>query len=148
MKLRWQIFWHAFFWIAMVSFFLFIASANTKLTVEELLVIFVLYAVINISLFYLNFLVLIPKFLDKKQYGIYAFSILVTIIVYGLGKYGVAVIFKQYILARTKGEVIGFGHFFLSTVFTSLVFLFLSTALKFTVDWFLNERIQRDLENH
>jgi two-component system LytT family sensor kinase len=147
MKQHWQIFWHAFFWIAMVSFFLFIASANTKLTVEELLVIFVLYAVINISLFYLNFLVLIPKFLDKKKYGIYAFSILVTVIVYGLGKYGVAVIFKQVVLARSKGEVVGFGHFFLSTIFTSLVFLFLSTALKFTVDWFLNERIQRDLEN-
>jgi len=108
----------------MVSFFLFIASANTKLTVEELLVIFVLYAVINISLFYLNFLVLIPKFLDKKKYGIYAFSILVTVIVYGLGKYGVAVIFKQVVLARSKGEVVGFGHFFLSTIFTSLVFFY------------------------
>ena len=147
MKQRWQIFWHAFFWVAMVSFFLFIASANTKLTVEELLIVFVLYAVINISLFYLNFLVLIPRFLNKKQYGIYAIAILTSIVIYGFGKYGVALIFKQVVLSRSKGEVIGFGHFFLSTVFTSLVFLFLSTALKFTVDWFLNERIQRDLEN-
>jgi len=28
-----------------------------------------------------------------------------------------------------------------------LMFIFLSTVLKFTTDWFLNERIQRDLEN-
>ena len=147
MKLRWQIFWHSFFWIAMVSFFLFIASVNTKLTIEDLLVIFVLYAVINISLFYLNFLVLIPRFLNKKQYGVYVVAILIAIVLYGLGKYGVALIFKQYVLERSKGEVMGFGHFFFSTVFTSLVFLFLSTALKFTIDWFLNERVQRDLEN-
>ena len=41
----------------------------------------------------------------------------------------------------------GLASIFLSTLFTSLIFLFLSAVLKFTVDWFLNERIQRDLEN-
>ena len=48
---------------------------------------------------------------------------------------------------RMKGHVVGFGSYFLSTVFTSLIFIFLSTVLKFTIDWFLNERVQRDLEN-
>ena len=48
---------------------------------------------------------------------------------------------------RMKGQVLSFGHYFVSTVFTSLVFMFLSAVLKFTGDWFLNERKQRDLEN-
>ncbi len=126
---------------------LFIARSNLKLSTEDLLVIFLLYPLINISLFYLNYLVLIPKFLNKKQYGIYAITIVVTVILYGFVKYGVALIFKEYVLMHVKGQMTGFGFIFLSTVFTSLAFLFLSAILKFTVDWFLNERIQRDLEN-
>lgn len=147
MKLRWQIFWHAFFWIVMILFFLFIARSETKLSTGDMLVIFCAYPIINISLFYINYLLLIPLFLDKKRYGIYAITIAINILVYGFGKYGVALIFKQYVLLRAGRPAIGFGQYFLSTVFTSLVFLFLSTVLKFTVDWFLNERIQRDLEN-
>ncbi len=126
---------------------MFFARNNMKLSTGALLVIFLLFPLINISLFYLNYLLLIPQFLNKKRYGIYAVAIVVAVILYGFFKYGVALIFKQYVLMRVKGHVTGFGSYFLSTVFTSLVFLFLSAALKFTVDWFLNERIQRDLEN-
>jgi len=147
MKIRWQIFWHTLFWVVMISFFIFLGHNNTKLSMGDLLVIFGLYGVINVSLFYLNFLVLIPQFLDKKRYGVYAVSIIVLIILYGFFKYGVALMFKQYILMHTKAQVTGFGSYFVSTIFTSIVFLFLSAVLKFTVDWFLNERIQRELEN-
>ncbi|MFI5138847.1 MAG: sensor histidine kinase, partial [Sphingobacteriales bacterium] len=147
MKLSWQIFWHTLFWVAMISFFLFIFHNNTKLSVNAILVDVVIYGIINIGLFYLNYLVFIPRFLNKKRYGIYAAAIVSAVILFGFGKYGVALIFRQYVLMRMKGEVVGFGSYFLGTIFTSLVFLFLSTALKFTVDWFLNERIQRDLEN-
>lgn len=77
----------------------------------------------------------------------YAISILLTIVLYGIGKYGVGLLFKADVLVRTKGETIGFTSYFLSTVFTSLLFIFLSIVLKFSVDWFLNERVQRDLEN-
>ncbi|HEY2583676.1 MAG TPA: sensor histidine kinase [Mucilaginibacter sp.] len=147
MKFRWQIFWHVFFWVVTITFCLAFARNNTKMSVDDLLVIFVLYGIINISLFYLNFAVLIPQFLDKKRYGIYAVSIVFAIVLYAFIKYGTALIFKEYVLMRMKGQLTGLGHYFLSTVFTSLFFLFLSAVLKFTIDWFLNERIQRDLEN-
>jgi two-component system LytT family sensor kinase len=147
MKRSWQIFWHVFFWVVIVGLIMLLAHNGAKLSTEDLLVIFLLYGVINISLFYLNYLVLIPRFLDKKKYGVYAAAIVGAVIVYGFGKYGVAIFFKQYILMRVKAQMTGFGSYFVSTVFTSLAFLFLSAVLKFTVDWFLNERIQRDLEN-
>lgn len=147
MKRRWQIFWHAFFWVFIISFCLAIARNNTKLTVNDLLIIIVLYGAINISLFYLNYLVFIPRLLDKKRYGLFALAIVIAIIVYGFGKYGVAVFFRQYMITHVKAKAVGFVSYFLSTVFTSLSFLFFSTVLKFSVDWFLNERIQRDLEN-
>jgi len=147
MKLRWQIFWHAFFWVAIISFLVFIAHSNTKMSTNDLLVVFVLYPAINITLFYINYLVLIPQFLDKKRYGIYVIAVITAIILYGFAKYGVALIFKQYVLVTPKGEITGFGSYFLTTIFISLIYLFFSAILKFTVDWFLNERIQRDLEN-
>jgi two-component system LytT family sensor kinase len=147
MKLSWQIFWHVFVWVLLVGFFMLIVHNADKLSTENLVVLVLLYGIINISLFYLNYLGLIPLFLDKKKYGIYAATIVAAVIVYGFGKYGIGLIFKQFILTRAKGELISFGHYFLTTVFTSLVFLFLSAVLKFTGDWFLNERIQRDLEN-
>ncbi|MDB5011787.1 MAG: Histidine kinase [Mucilaginibacter sp.] len=113
----------------------------------HILIVFVLYGAINISLFYLHFLLFIPQFFNKKRYGLYALIIVVTIIFYGIGKYGVALLFEKDILVRYRGEIIGFTSYFLSTIFASLVFLFLSFVLKLGADWILNERIQRDLEN-
>jgi two-component system LytT family sensor kinase len=146
MKLRWQIFWHSLFWGTLITLFVLTARIYTKITLDELLVYLLFYA-IDISLFYVNYLLLIPNFLDKKRYGFYAISIGLALVSYGLGKYGFALIFRNYMLMHDKNETTGFWSFFLNTSFTNLFFLFLSTVLKFTVDWFLNERIQRDLEN-
>jgi two-component system LytT family sensor kinase len=147
MKQRWQIFWHISFWIVLMGLFLFLVYENAKLTTADILVIFLLYPAINISLFYLNYLLLIPLFLDKKRYSYYFAAVAVVLLVYGFGKYGVALVFKEIVLMHEKGHYVHFWQYFLSTIFTSLLFLVLSAALKFTVDWVLNERIQRDLEN-
>jgi two-component system LytT family sensor kinase len=147
MKIRWQIFWHVLFWVSTLSFLMFIAQGDSKISLNELLVELVLFPFINILLFYINYLVFLPRFLDKKRYGFYAIALVIAIIAFGLAKYGVAVIFKQFVLVDYKKHAVSFGTFFLRSVFTSLFYLFLSTVLKFTIDWFLNERIQRDLEN-
>jgi two-component system LytT family sensor kinase len=147
MKKGWQIFFHVAFWVCMIAFFSFIAHGSTKLTVPALVVIFGLYGVINIGLFYLNYLLLIPKFLNKKQYLIYNINLLILILVVGFIKYGIALYFKQWVLVRGNMHEVDFYSYYTSAFFTSLIFLFLSTVLKFTLDWFLNERIQRDLEN-
>lgn len=147
MKKRWQAFWHTFFWLSMMAFFLFITHNNTKISNEGLVVIFVLFGMVNIGLFYINFLLFIPRFLNRKRYLKYNLTVLGAILIIGFVKYGLALLFKEYVLVRGKGEVIGFASYYMSAFFTSLVFIFLSTILKFTLDWFLNERIQRDLEN-
>ncbi|TSD65052.1 hypothetical protein FFF34_014270 [Inquilinus sp. KBS0705] len=147
MKRSWQIFWHVFFWLAVTAFFSCIAYYSAKMSIYKVLVIFGLYSVINTSIFYLNYLVLIPRFLDKKRYKVYALTIISTILLFGLIKYGTALMFKDVVLTRIKGSTMGFGQFFISTAFTTTIYLFLSAVLKFTIDWFLNERIQRDLEN-
>ena len=113
---------------------------------QMLFIVFVVYGMVNIGLFYLNYLVLIPHFLDKKKYKVYALYVISAIIIIGLCKYGLAIAFKPITYVRMH-KPIGFWQYSFSTSFTSIIFIFLSTVLKFTVDWFLNERIQRDLEN-
>src|SRR5579863_3535501 len=145
MKRNWQIFWHVFFWVSIVSYFAVVTHNNSKISTENLLVLLVGYGSINIGLFYLNYLYLMPKFLDRKKYRYYALSLVLAIIVFGLTKYEVGLYFNTLILFSGKSTT--FVSYFIGAALTSIFFLFLSTALKFSVDWFLNERIQRDLEN-
>ncbi|GGH21992.1 sensor histidine kinase [Mucilaginibacter phyllosphaerae] len=148
MKKGWQISCHILIWLGFIVFFASLARFSGKMSVQAVLVVFVLYGFINISLFYLNYLVLIPRFLDKKKYKLYALSILAALVGFGLLKYGCGLIFKREILMHTKGtQETAFLKYFTNTVIISTIFLFLSAVLKFTVDWFLNERVQRDLEN-
>ncbi|MBW4890489.1 sensor histidine kinase [Mucilaginibacter sp. HMF5004] len=148
MKKGWQVFGHTFFWICMIAFFSLIVHNNTKIDTRGLVVIFGLYGVINIGLFYLNFLAFIPLFLNRKKYFRYILMILGAMLALGFVKYGVGLCFKGYVLTHERGgKVIGFWSYYTSAFFTSLIFVFLSTVLKFTNDWFLNERVQRDLEN-
>jgi two-component system, LytTR family, sensor kinase len=146
MKKNWRIVWHVVFWVSIVSYFVYLTIVNSKITTEELVVIFGIFSAVNIGLFYLNYLYLIPKFLDKKEYRNYAIALVIIIIVFALGKYGLARSFKAYVLLH-DGKMTPFWPYLLSSILTNIFFLFLSTALKFAVDWFLNERIQRDLEN-
>lgn len=147
MKRSWQLFWHVLFWISMISFFVFFVHNNTKMTMMQLLVIFVLFGCINIGLFYLNLLFFIPRYLEKQKYKLYALALVVAIIVVGIDKYLLALLFKSYILIRDNGHLVTFTSYFISSCVTSIIFIFLSIALKFATDWFLNEQVQRDLEN-
>lgn len=147
MKKGLQIFWHIFIWLSLISFFLFLVRNNARFTTQGILVIFGLYGLINISLFYINYLVLIPRFLNRKQYALYAATVLVIIIAYGFAKYGVGLLFPNDVLMRSSREPITFASYYVSTILSSSLFIFMSVVLKFSIDWFLNERIQRDLEN-
>lgn len=124
-----------------------VAHNNVKISLTDLLVTFLGYGAINISLFYINYLYLIPRYLDSKYYGRYVLMVLATVIVFGFIKYGVGMIFHQHVLTGRDGKTISFASYYISTIFTSIIFVLLSIILHFTVDWFLNERIQRDLEN-
>lgn len=146
MKKNWQIFWHIVFWFSVISYFVYITHDEAKLSAKTLIIIFGLFGSINIGLFYLNYLYLLPQFLDKKRYRNYASVLVGAIVIFALGKYGLALIFKNIILVH-NGKQTSFWGYTISSVLVNVFFLFLSTALKFAVDWFLNERVQRDLEN-
>ncbi len=124
-----------------------VAHNNTKLKLVDLLVTFIGYGIINIGMFYFNYLYLIPHYLDKKQYRRYVMVALLTVAIVGFVKYGLGTVFHEHILVSRSGKTISFWSYYTSTLLTSIIFILLSLLLHFTVDWFINERVQRDLEN-
>ena len=64
----------------------------------------------------------------------------------GFIKYALAYTFRETILIRSDQEI-SFSKYYLGAFFTSVFILFLSTAFKFTVDWFLNEKVRKNLES-
>lgn len=148
MQKKWSIFWHVVFWVSAIALLMFIGRNNSQISIEKLLILFGVFGLINITLFYINFLVFIPRFLHQKKYGHYAISILFLIPVFAFIKYGLALHFHDNVLLRGPSKTeIGFTGYFLSAVFTGLIFVFLSIVLQFTMDWFRNDRIRRELEN-
>ena len=90
MKKGWKIFWHTLFWTALIACFVFLAHSGGEIAMASLFVLFVVFGIINITLFYVNYLVLIPRYFDNKKYKGYFGSVALAIIVFGLIKYGVA----------------------------------------------------------
>ena len=141
-----QIFLHTSIWILILLFFIYIGS-NGKYNYKTIVII-IYFGLINILVFYLNYLLILPKFLNKKKYWWCAISMILLVLTAGLVKYGLANIFKDFILFRgPKKTLISFWDYYMGAVFVSVFFMFLSTALKFMVDWFVNEKLRGNLEN-
>jgi two-component system, LytTR family, sensor kinase len=143
MKKYRAIFWHVTVWAFLMLLFIVPNFGDRKLS--DLLIDYLLYGLINISLFYVNYLVFIPKLLNKKKYGLYFLTIVGAVIAYSLIKYGLNELLRDYIV-RPRREM-GFRFYFITNTFIGILFVFFSIVLKLSVDWFVNERVHRDLEN-
>lgn len=139
-----QIFLHSIVWLAILVVCVFLSSRLG--TLSEAIIIFVYFGMINIALFYINYVYLVPRYLSVYKYGTLIFHIVLLIGFSGFLKYGLAYVFKQDVLVR-NGSQITFVQYYIATVFTGVFFIFLSTAFRFGVDWFLNEKVKKNLEN-
>ena len=139
-----QIILHAIIWIAIVLYFIY----NNGRTEYSTIVNFVYFGVINISLFYINYLIILPTFLNRKKYLWFALSILLLVMVTSFIKCGLAYYFYDIVIKRNGSKfVMDFWLYYSTAVFVSCFFVFLSTVLKFIEDWFLNEKVKSNLEN-
>lgn len=127
--------------------FMFIHSGG-KTPTHSSLVIFVYFGVVNIAIFYTNYLLILPTFLNQKRYVWCSIAIILLVLISTFIKCGLAYYFYSIVIVRNEGKyVMDFWEYFSSAFFVSCVFVFLSTILKFIIDWFLNEKIKTNLEN-
>ena len=142
-----QIFLHAAVWTSILLFFLLLAGSG-KFTYKAFVMIFY-FGLINIATFYINYLILLPKLLNKKKYLWCGVTMVLLVLIAGLFKYGLAKVFNDIVLIRgeKKEYHLTFWDYYLGAVFVGSFFLFLSTALKFMMDWFVNEKVKTTLQN-
>lgn len=144
-KIR-QVILHIIVWATILMLFMYMVS-NGKIT-DRIIVVFGYFGLINITVFYINYLLILPTFLNQKKYLWCALSMVFLILISGFIKCGLAYYFHDIVLVRRpKMQVMGFWHYYFSTAFVSCFFIFLSTVLKFMTDWFINEKIKSNLEN-
>lgn len=144
-KLR-QIALHTFIWAIILFLFMYMGT-NGKI-VYRTIVVFVYFGLINIVLFYINYLLILPAFLDKKKYLWCATAMFILVIISAFIKCGLAYYFYDIVIRREGGKhIMDFWDYCFSAAFVSCFFIFLSTALKFMQDWFNNEKIKSQLEN-
>lgn len=142
-----QGFVHAVSWIILILFFILL-SGKGKFTYNSF-VMYGFFGLINISIFYINYLIILPEFLSRKKYFWYAVSIIILVCTSALFKYGLAKMFENIVMVRgmKKEYHLSFTEYFIGAAFIGCFFIFLSTAFKFMIDWFVNENVKTILQN-
>jgi two-component system LytT family sensor kinase len=145
---------HLVFWLFILTLCLVgIVNSKEPISGYEILVQFGYYGVMNVSLFYINYTLLIPELIkSRKMYWWYVISIAALILVMGLIKTAIASLNSDIMLSFTnqrtnKKEFVDITTYAIRTIFISGFFIVISSLLKFAIDWFANDRIQRNLES-
>ncbi|WP_316816964.1 sensor histidine kinase [Pedobacter nyackensis] len=143
---------HLLFWMLILAVLLWDTfSSNQRPTLYEVAVKFGYFAIINLSIFYINYTLLIPILVkQKKKYGLYMVSIFMLIAIMVIIKTVVASLNTDFFLTylnedNGKIEYLELTKYVVFAIFVSGFFVVVSALLKFAIDWFGSERIQRDL---
>lgn len=140
-------FLHVLLWALILILFVYVGSRSGSFS--NAIVIFLYFGLINISVFYINYLYILPRFLNSRQYLGCAASIILLIVSSAVMKYALASLFKDIVLLRgpNRDYYVTFWEYLAVASFTGAFFVFISTAAKFAGDWFLNEKVRKNLEN-
>ncbi|MBB2146561.1 hypothetical protein GM921_13750 [Pedobacter sp. LMG 31464] len=144
---------NAIFWVLILAFsLLMVLNSPEKVTRFELLVQFGYFGLINVSIYFINYLILIPNIIQKQQRSwLYLISIAGLVAVTMVVKFGIALMYPEVMLSHRgpqgKLEDISYTSFLVGTFLITGFFIVISSLLKFSTDWFSNERIQRNLES-
>lgn len=143
---------HLLFWTLILAVLLWDTfSSNQRPSLYEVAMRFGYFAIINLSIFYINYTLLIPILVkQKKKYGLYMVSIFMLIAIMVVIKTVVASLNSGFFLTyinedNGKIEYLELTKYVIFAIFVSGFFIVVSALLKFAIDWFGSERIQRDL---
>jgi two-component system LytT family sensor kinase len=144
---------HLVFWMLIGLVLVLDVFFNRKsLSLYEIGIVYGYSGLINISIFYVNYTLLIPLLVrEQKRYGLYMLSILLLIILMCIIKTIVASLNPEIILASESGsgalQYSSIARYAGGALFFSGFFVVVSCLLRFAIDWFGNERVQRGLES-
>lgn len=150
MKGKRELIAHLVYWLAIIALVVVSLFFNTNKHNQTYFIVNIGYfSIINISIFYINYTLLIPQLL--KKYWYYIVSLIALIAVMSVAKTIIAVLYRDQVLMHMNSkngeqEETTVITFVVSTIFSSGFFVISGCLIKFSLDWFGNIRIQRSLE--
>ena len=137
---------HIVVWSAILVLFMFMVG-NGDITYRTIVLIGY-FGLINIAVFYINYLLIFPALLKPKKYLWCSLAMIILIFVSAFIKCGLAYYFYDIVILKGPRMIpLGFWPYYSNSVFISCFFVFLSAVLKFMVDWFISEKVKNKLEN-
>ena len=136
MKSRGAIIVNLLFWLLVVTIIsVRLLNNPSKIDFFDLWVTFGYYGVINVSLFFINSLILIPDLIKKRQKSwLYLFIVVGLIAVSVVIKTGLAVVYPDIILQfkdrSGKLQYMEYSQYMIQVFFTSGFFIVISSLLK------------------
>lgn len=151
MKSKGAIAMHVIFWLLMLAIVvidIFVSEHSMK----DYIITDGIFGLLNISIFYINYIILIPELIQKrKKYWFYIFAFLLLVLATATVKTIFAALNPEDLLqtkdGRGKLHHISLNMYAVVATFVSGFFLVSSCIIKFSIDWFSNERVQRNLES-
>lgn len=142
---------HSFFWvIILIIAGLWMVNGNPGVTIKRQLISFGLFGILNISVFYINYILLIPELIKKrKKYWLYIIAFFLLIAASALVKTTIAVLNPTDMLGhQMEGKKIEYSvdEYVIGKSLIAGFFLVSSAIISFIVDWFSSQSIQRNLE--
>ena len=152
MKSKGEIILNSLFWLTIITIIVTaVTRGSNTVTWFDLVVEFGFYGLINVSLYYINYLILIPNLIKRKQKPwLFLVAILSLLFVTIVLKLGIAVFYPEIILEHgpaNRRMTTSYDSYLVQALFVSGFFIVISSLLKLASDWFSNERIQRNLES-
>ncbi|GAA3973274.1 sensor histidine kinase [Pedobacter ginsengiterrae] len=126
-------------------------SGNSEVSIKRQLISFGIFGVLNVSVFYINYIFLIPEFIKKrKKYLFYIIAFFLIIAASSLVKTVIAVLNPVDMLgykADGKAGEITVNQYAIFKALIAGFFLVSSSIISFIIDWFSSQSIQRNLES-
>ena len=143
---------HSFFWVfVLIIAALSIVNGNEQPTLKRQFISYGGFGVLNVSLFYINYIFLIPELIKKrKKYWLFIFVFFLLIVASAIVKTTIAVLnpadMMGYQMGGKRAEYSVNEYVFAKALIAGF-FLVSSSIISFIVDWFSSQRIQRNLES-
>ncbi|WP_246862689.1 sensor histidine kinase [Pedobacter sp. KBS0701] len=141
---------HSIFWATiLIGAVVIVITTGSGITLKREFISFGVFGILNVSLFYINYIFLIPELIKRrKKYWLYVFAFFLMIAVFALIKTVVAVLYPSDMMMVRGGKAeYNVNEYFAGKAFVGGFFMISSCIIKFTIDWFGSERIQRNLES-
>lgn len=136
---------HVLFWLVLIAPFALVLGGQDGYSYLQAFRDVVLQALAYAIMVYINLLVLVPHYLQRRKFGQY-FALLLFCLVLTVPLHALADYYSDYNeVRRLDGTITYAGLLFLSFI-NMAVMISLTTALKFAKKWFMHQQERQELE--